>query len=74
MLVSGLSDLKKGEPFEFELTLVPGEQPIGGTGSVVRTDPQGRCAVVFKSIGRGDARRLDQFVFEQMRSERQSGP
>jgi hypothetical protein len=71
LLVQGLADLKQGEPFEFELTLAPGTPPVTGTGSVVRTDPQGRCAITFKKISRADERRLDQFVFEHLRSERQ---
>jgi PilZ domain len=70
LLVAGLADLQKGEPFEFELTLAPGDPPVTGTGSVVRTDPQGRCAIVFKRITRADERRLDQFIFEALRSER----
>jgi hypothetical protein len=73
LLVAGLADLQKGEPFEFELTLAPGEPPVTGTGSVVRTDPQGRCAIVFKRITRADERRLDQFIFESLRSERLGG-
>jgi PilZ domain len=71
LLVSGLADLQKGEPFEFELALVPGAPPVTGTGTVVRTDPQGRCAIVFKQITRADERRLDQFVFEHLRNEAQ---
>ncbi len=71
LLVAGLADLQKGEPFEFELALTPGEPPVTGKGTVVRTDSQGRCAIVFKSIARSDARRLDQFVFEYLRNERQ---
>jgi predicted lipid-binding transport protein (Tim44 family) len=74
LLVAGLADLQKGEPFDFELTLAPGDPPVTGTGSVVRTDPQGRCAIVFKRITRADERRLDQFIFESLRSERQGGP
>jgi PilZ domain len=70
LLVAGLADLQKGEPFEFELTLAPGDPPVTATGSVVRTDPQGRCAIVFKRITRTDERRLDQFIFEALRSER----
>ncbi len=74
LLVAGLADLQKGEPFDFELTLVPGDPPVTGTGTVVRTDAQGRCAIVFKRITRADERRLDQFIFELLRSERQGGP
>lgn len=71
LLVAGLADLKQGEPFDFELALVPGTPPITGTGTVVRTDPQGRCAIAFKKISRADERRLDQFVFQHLRTERQ---
>jgi hypothetical protein len=71
LLMSGLADLKKGEPFEFELTLAPGTPPVTGTATVIRTDPQGRCAIAFKKITRSDERRLDQFVFEHLRNERQ---
>lgn len=71
LLMAGLADLKQGEPFDFELALVPGTPPITGTGTVVRTDPQGRCAIAFKKISRGDERRLDQFVFQHLRTERQ---
>ncbi|HYB22453.1 MAG TPA: PilZ domain-containing protein [Solirubrobacteraceae bacterium] len=70
-LVAGLTDLQKGEPFEFELSLAPSEAPIKGTGTVVRTDAQGRCAIAFKRITRADERRLDQFIFQCLRSERQ---
>ncbi len=69
--VSGLADLQKGEPFEFELTLAPGEPPVKGTGTVVRTDPKGRCAISFTSITREAESRLDHFVFDYLRSERQ---
>jgi len=71
LLMKGLADLKQGEPFDFELALVPGAPPVTGTGTVVRTDPQGRCAIAFKNISRADERRLDQFVFEHLRNERQ---
>jgi hypothetical protein len=72
LLMAGLADLKQGEPFEFELALIADQPPVTGTGSVVRTDPQGRCAIVFKQITRADERRLDQFVFEHLRNERQT--
>lgn len=71
LLMAGLADLKQGEPFDFELALVPGSPPVTGTGTVVRTDPQGRCAIAFKKISRADERRLDQFVFQHLRTERQ---
>jgi c-di-GMP-binding flagellar brake protein YcgR len=36
---------------------------------VVRTDPEGRCAVAFRSIGGDDERRLVKYVFEYQRSD-----
>jgi PilZ domain len=71
MLVGGLDMLAKGEPFEFQLTLPGDAAPVTGTGSVVRTDPQGRCAIVFKSIGDHDQKRLIKFIFDYQRGERQ---
>jgi PilZ domain len=71
LLVSGLDMLDKGEPFEFQLTLAPGSPPVTGTGTVVRTDPQGRCAIAFKSISDFDQKRLVKFVFDYQRSERE---
>jgi hypothetical protein len=71
LLVSGLDMLGKGEPFEFQLTLTPGATPVTGTGAVVRTDPEGRCAVAFKSISDFDQRRLVQFIFDYQRVEQQ---
>ena len=71
LLVSGLDMLSRGETFEFQLTLAPATPPITGTGAVVRTDPQGRCAIVFKSISDHDQRRLVQFIFDYQRNEQQ---
>jgi hypothetical protein len=67
--VSGLDMLSKGEPFEFQLTLAAGAPPVTGTATVVRTDPQGRCAVAFQSISDNDQKRLVQFIFDYQRSE-----
>lgn len=69
LLVAGLDMLGQGEAFEFQLTLTAGDAPISGTGTVVRTDPQGRCAIAFKSISERDQRRLIQFIFDYQRSE-----
>jgi PilZ domain len=71
LLVSGLEMLGEGEPFEFQLTLAAGTPPVTGTGTVVRTDPQGRCAVAFQRISDEDQKRLIQFVFDRQRSERE---
>jgi hypothetical protein len=69
LLVGGLDMLDKGEPFEFQLTHATGAAPVTGIGSVVRTDPQGRCAVAIQSISDHDQRRLIAFIFEQQRSQ-----
>jgi hypothetical protein len=73
-LLAGLNTLQKGEALQFELTLTESEPPVTGAATVIRTDAQGRCAVEFKSISRADQRRLDQFVFHCLRSERQGAP
>lgn len=72
MLVAGLSMLEKGERFEFQLTLAAGAPPVEGAGSVVRSDPQGRCAVVFDSLREGDERRLSAFITDWQRGQRQA--
>jgi hypothetical protein len=74
LLVGGLGMLPKGEPLELQLTLAPDAPPVTGRGSVVRTDPQGRCAIVFESIAEHDQRRLVQFIFDYQRSELQAAP
>ena len=74
LLVGGLEMLGRGEPFEFQLTLSPHEPPVTGIASVVRTDPQGRCAVAFESIGEREQKRLVQFIFDYQRSELAGAP
>ncbi|MGO9322888.1 MAG: PilZ domain-containing protein [Solirubrobacteraceae bacterium] len=69
MLVAGLNMLEADEQFEFQLTIAPGAPPIEGTGRLVRTDPQGRCAIAFDSIGNHEERRLIQFIAECQRAE-----
>jgi PilZ domain len=73
MLLAGPGTLKVGERIEFRLTTAQGGSPIVGTGTVVRTDSQGRRAVCFDEIGEGDHRRLVRYIFECQRAERRRG-
>jgi hypothetical protein len=73
MLLAGPGTLKAGERVGFRLTTSKGGPPIVGTGTVVRTDSQGRRAVCFDEIGEGDHRRLVRFIFECQRAERRRG-
>jgi len=71
-LLAGPDSLKVGDKIEFQLTLTPG-LPVGGTGKIVRLDPQGRRAVAFDSISDVDRRRVVHFIFECQRAERRKG-
>jgi len=73
LLLAGPDTLQPGEEVKFRLTLTPGVLPVTGSGTVVRTDGQGRKAVVFKSISDLDRRRLVRFIFECQRAERRRG-
>jgi c-di-GMP-binding flagellar brake protein YcgR len=73
MLLAGPSTLKVGEQVEFRLTIAKGDPPIGGVGTIVRTDTQGRRALCFDEIGEGEHRRLVRFIFECQRTERRRG-
>jgi hypothetical protein len=73
MLLAGPGTLKIGERIQFRLTTAQGGPPITGTGTVVRTDSQGRRAVCFDEIGEGDHRRLVRYIFECQRAERRRG-
>jgi hypothetical protein len=68
MLVAGLGGEQTQEEFEFELTIAADAPPIKGVGIVTRTDPDGRCAIKFNSIGAQELRRLDKFIFEHQRT------
>ncbi len=72
-LLAGPDSLKPGDQVKFQLALTPGVSPVGGTGRVIRIDPQGRRAVSFESISDLDRRRLIRFIFECQRSERRRG-
>jgi hypothetical protein len=73
MLLAGPGTLKIGERIQFRLTTAQGGSPITGTGTVVRTDSQGRRAICFDEIGEGDHRRLVRYIFECQRAERRRG-
>ncbi len=73
MLLAGPGTLKVGERIGFRLTTAQGGAPIVGTGTVVRTDSQGRRAVCFDEISEGDHRRLVRYIFECQRAERRRG-
>jgi hypothetical protein len=73
LLLAGPDTLKIGELVRFRLSTASGEEPIVGTGRVVRTDPQGRRAVAFEEITDLDRRRLVRFIFEIQRAERRRG-
>ncbi len=72
-LLAGSDALRSGDQIEFQLTLVPGELVISGTGRVVRVDPQGHRAIAFESIAEVDRRRLIRFIFDCQRAERHRG-
>lgn len=73
ILLAGPSTLRIGEQVQFRLTTAPGNPPVTGVGTVVRTDSQGRRAICFDEIGEGDHRRLVRFIFECQRAERRRG-
>ena len=67
MLLSGADDLPLGAHVRFSLNLGPGVKPIDGSGQVVRAGDEGKRALVFDQISRGDRQRLIHFVFERQR-------
>jgi hypothetical protein len=72
-LLAGPDTLKIGEDIQFHVTIESGGTPITGTGTVVRSDNQGRRAIRFKDISDGNQRRLVRFIFECQRAERRRG-
>ena len=73
MLLGGLEHLPVGSQLEFRLTTDGDSPPITGTGRVVRSDHNGRCAIAFRSISEGNRRRLIRFLFDCQREERRKG-
>jgi PilZ domain len=69
MLLAGMDHLEPGELLEFELTLEPDDPVVAGVATVVRSTPDGNCAVSFKSMGDEDERRLVKWVFDYQRTE-----
>jgi hypothetical protein len=73
MLVTGLEHVPLRARIEFRLTGNPDGPPITGGGTVVRTDPDGKRAIVFDAITEGNRRRLIRFLFDRQREERRRG-
>jgi hypothetical protein len=73
MLAGGLEHLQVGARIEFRLTTDPDGPPVTGSGTVVRTDPDGSRAISFDSISEGNRRRLIRFLFDRQREERRRG-
>jgi hypothetical protein len=67
MLVSGADSLPLGTYVRFSLNLGSGVAPIEGDAQVVRAGDEGKRALVFDEISRGDRQRLIHFVFERQR-------
>ena len=70
MLLSGVGELRHGDPIEFELRLGEDPAPVEGIARVVRIDPDGRRAVSFEQIVEVDRQRLIRFVFDCLREAR----
>ncbi|HUA47865.1 MAG TPA: PilZ domain-containing protein [Solirubrobacteraceae bacterium] len=67
MLLSGAEGLPLGTHVRFSLNLGAGVKPIEGNAQVVRAGDEGKRALVFDQISRGDRQRLIHFVFERQR-------
>jgi hypothetical protein len=67
MLLSRADSLELDSVVRFNLHLGPGAGAIEGCARVVRTDEEGRRALVFQEISRADRERLIHFVFARQR-------
>lgn len=67
MLLSGAGRLEPDSIVRFTLNLGPGAREIEGRARVVRSDDEGRRALVFEQISEDDRQRLIHFVFERQR-------
>jgi PilZ domain len=67
MLLSMAAGLVLDSVVRFSLRLGPRAGEIAGRARVVRTDPEGRRALVFEEISQDDRQRLIHFVFERQR-------
>ncbi len=71
--LAGPDLLQVGEELRFRLSLGADEEPVSGTGLVVRITPQGRRGVRFETISDLDRRRIVRYLFEVQRDERRRG-
>ncbi len=67
MLLSGANSLELDSMVRFRLALGGGAGEIEGRARVVRSDQEGRRALVFEDISQTDRQRLIHFVFERQR-------
>jgi PilZ domain-containing protein len=67
MLLSGAGGLELDSVVRFSLDLGEGAPEIEGKARVVRSDEEGRRALVFEQISKDDRQRLIHFVFERQR-------
>jgi c-di-GMP-binding flagellar brake protein YcgR len=67
MLLSGAERLELDSVVRFRLDLGGGADEIEGRARVVRSDQEGRRALVFEQISQSDRQRLIHFVFECQR-------
>jgi hypothetical protein len=67
MLLSGADRLELDSEVRFRLELGGGAGAIEGRARVVRSDQEGRRALVFEEISQTDRQRLIHFVFERQR-------
>jgi c-di-GMP-binding flagellar brake protein YcgR len=67
MLLSGATGLELDSLVRFRLWLGADAGEIEGQARVVRSDEEGRRALVFEQINEDDRQRLIRFVFERQR-------
>jgi PilZ domain len=67
MLLSRADGLELDSVVRFSLRLGADGPEVAGRARVVRTDDEGRRALVFEEISKGDRQRLIHFVFERQR-------
>jgi hypothetical protein len=67
MLLTGAAGLELDSVVRFRLNLGVGAGVVEGEARVVRSDEEGRRALVFEQISEDDRQRLIRFVFERQR-------
>lgn len=70
MLVKGLHCPHLDATLRFELELGDGDEPVRGTGRVVRLETDDRVGLQFAEITQPDCIRLQHFAFEMSREQR----